>query len=93
MEGGPTIAGAFLQAGLVDDVVGYVRAAVLGAGRPLLELSDVTTIGDLRPFRLVAADAIGQDVRVRMTARRARRATTSGPASAPPEPAEERPRP
>jgi len=93
VEGGPTIAGAFLQAGLVDDVVGYVRAAVLGAGRPLLELSDVTTIGDLRPFRLVAADAIGQDVRIRMTARRARQATTSGPASAPPKPAEERPRP
>jgi diaminohydroxyphosphoribosylaminopyrimidine deaminase/5-amino-6-(5-phosphoribosylamino)uracil reductase len=102
VEGGPVIAGAFLEAGLVDEVVGYVRAAVLGAGRPLLVLPDVTTIGDLRPFRLIAADVIGEDVRIRMTTRRARRAATSRRASAAPasaadlppaEPAEERPRP
>ena len=101
VEGGPTIAGAFLQAGLVDEVVGYVRAAVLGAGRPLLDLADVTTIGDLRAFRLVAADVIGEDVRIRMTARRRRppaeavstaAARLEGP-SAPAKPAEERPRP
>jgi diaminohydroxyphosphoribosylaminopyrimidine deaminase/5-amino-6-(5-phosphoribosylamino)uracil reductase len=101
VEGGPVIAGAFLQAGLVDEVVGYVRAAVLGAGRPLLDLPGVTTIGDLRPFRLVAADVIGEDVRIRMTARRLRRATTTGqapgqtpgPNLAPAEPPEERARP
>ncbi len=92
VEGGPTIAGAFLHAGLVDDVVGYVRAAVLGAGRSLLDLPGVTTIGDLRRFRLVAADVLGDDVRIRMTIRRGRGAPTES-ASAPPEPAEERPRP
>ena len=96
VEGGPVIAGAFLQAGLVDEVVGYVRAAVLGAGRPLLDLPGVTTIGDLRPFRLVAADVVGEDVRIRMTARAADAATTSGPAPAadlaPAEPPEQRPR-
>ena len=47
---------------------GYVRAAVLGAGRPLLDLAGVTTIGDLRPFRLVAADVVGDDVRIRRVA-------------------------
>ena len=72
VEGGPTIAASFLAAGLVDDVVGYVRAAVLGAGRPLLDLPAVTTIGELRTFRLVAADVVGEDVRVRMTVRRRR---------------------
>jgi diaminohydroxyphosphoribosylaminopyrimidine deaminase / 5-amino-6-(5-phosphoribosylamino)uracil reductase len=101
VEGGPVIAGSFLQAGLVDDVVGYVRAAVLGGGRPLLVLPGVTTIGDLRRFRLIAADVIGEDVRIRMTAPRARRASTSTPPPAEPasaadlapaEPAEERPR-
>ncbi len=71
VEGGPTIAAAFLEAGLVDDVVGYVRAAVLGAGRPLLELSGVGTIGDLRPFRLVDAAVVGDDVRIRATIDRA----------------------
>jgi diaminohydroxyphosphoribosylaminopyrimidine deaminase/5-amino-6-(5-phosphoribosylamino)uracil reductase len=72
VEGGPTIAGSFLAAGLVDEVVGYVRAAVLGAGRPLLELPGVTTIGDLRALRLIAADVVGEDVRLRMTVRRPR---------------------
>ena len=80
VEGGPVIAGAFLQAGLVDEVVGYVRAAVLGAGRPLLDLPGVTTIGDLRPFRLVAADVVGEDVRIRMTARGGPRIATTVPA-------------
>ena len=65
VEGGPTIAGAFLEAGLVDEVVGYVRAAVLGAGRPLLDLPGVTTIGDLRAFRLLDAEVVGEDVRIR----------------------------
>lgn len=65
VEGGPTIAGAFLEAGLVDEVVGYLRAAVLGAGRPLLELAGVGTIADLRAFRLIAADIVGEDVRIR----------------------------
>jgi diaminohydroxyphosphoribosylaminopyrimidine deaminase/5-amino-6-(5-phosphoribosylamino)uracil reductase len=95
VEGGPTIAAAFLTAGLVDEVVGYVRAAVLGAGRPLLDLPGVTTIGDLRPFRLVAADVIGDDVRVRMTVRRPRRARAmpvAAPPSATPQPPQERPR-
>lgn len=66
VEGGPTLAASFVAQGLVDEVVGYLRAAVLGAGRPMLTLPDVTTIGDLRTFRLVAADVVGQDVRVRM---------------------------
>jgi len=69
VEGGPTLAAAFLAARLVDEVVGYLRAAVLGAGRSVLDLGGVTTIGDLRPFRLVSADIVGDDVRVRMAAR------------------------
>ena len=65
VEGGPTIAAAFLGAGLVDEIVGYVRAGVLGAGRAVLDLPGVATIDDLRPFRLVSADVIGDDVRIR----------------------------
>src|SRR3954447_22707328 len=66
VEGGPTIAAAFLEAGLVDEVVGYLRAAVLGAGRSMLDLPDVRTIADLRPFRLLSAEVVGQDVRVHL---------------------------
>ena len=32
LEGGPTLAGAFLRAGLVDRVVGYLAPKLLGAG-------------------------------------------------------------
>ena len=71
VEGGPTIAAAFLEAGLVDEVVGFVRAAVLGAGRPLLDLPGVTTIDDLRSFRLLDAEVVGEDVRIRAAVDRA----------------------
>lgn len=81
VEGGPTLAASFLAQDLVDEVVGYLRAAVLGAGRPMLTLPGVTTIGDLRTFRLVAADVVGEDVRVRMTVR-GRRAPGLSPAGA-----------
>ena len=55
------IAGAFLQAGLVDEVVGYVRAAVLGAGSAAARPAGRRRrSGDLRPFRLVAADVVGE---------------------------------
>jgi diaminohydroxyphosphoribosylaminopyrimidine deaminase/5-amino-6-(5-phosphoribosylamino)uracil reductase len=69
VEGGPTIAAAFLEADLVDGVVGYVRAGVLGAGRPLLDLPGVRSIDDLRPLRLVSADVVGDDVRIRASTR------------------------
>jgi diaminohydroxyphosphoribosylaminopyrimidine deaminase / 5-amino-6-(5-phosphoribosylamino)uracil reductase len=66
VEGGPTLSATFLAEGLVDEVVGYLRAAVLGAGRSMLDLPGVTTISQLRAFRLEAADIVGDDVRVRM---------------------------
>jgi diaminohydroxyphosphoribosylaminopyrimidine deaminase/5-amino-6-(5-phosphoribosylamino)uracil reductase len=61
LEGGPTLAGAFWAAGLIDKVVGYVAAVLLGGGRypaigaagidsitaaPRLHLDDVTRFGD-----------------------------------------------
>jgi len=79
VEGGPTIAASFLEAGLVDEVVGYVRAAILGGGRSLVDLPGVSTIDDLLTFRLVAADVVGDDVRMRMRVAR-RRSAASQPA-------------
>jgi crotonobetainyl-CoA:carnitine CoA-transferase CaiB-like acyl-CoA transferase len=34
LEGGPTLAAAFLRAGLVDEIVAYVAPLLLGAGIP-----------------------------------------------------------
>jgi diaminohydroxyphosphoribosylaminopyrimidine deaminase/5-amino-6-(5-phosphoribosylamino)uracil reductase len=60
LEGGPTLAGAFLREGLVDEVVAYVAPMLLGAGRSAvgdlgidtvadalhLDVTDVTVLGD-----------------------------------------------
>ena len=60
LEGGPTLAGAFLRAGLVDEVVTYLAPMLLGAGRSAvgdlgiesiadalhLDVTDVTVLGD-----------------------------------------------
>jgi diaminohydroxyphosphoribosylaminopyrimidine deaminase/5-amino-6-(5-phosphoribosylamino)uracil reductase len=50
LEGGPTLAAAFVTAGLVDEVVAYVAPMLLGAGQPAVADLGITTISDaLRP--------------------------------------------
>ncbi|WP_245156104.1 bifunctional diaminohydroxyphosphoribosylaminopyrimidine deaminase/5-amino-6-(5-phosphoribosylamino)uracil reductase RibD [Nocardioides sp. 503] len=50
LEGGPTLAAAFLTAGLVDEIVVYVAPMLLGAGRSAVGDLGITTIGEaLRP--------------------------------------------
>jgi diaminohydroxyphosphoribosylaminopyrimidine deaminase/5-amino-6-(5-phosphoribosylamino)uracil reductase len=46
LEGGPTLAAAFLAAGLVDEVVAYVAPMLLGAGRSAVGDLGITTISD-----------------------------------------------
>lgn len=53
LEGGPTLAAAFLRAGLVDEVVAYLAPALLGAGHPAAADLGITTIADARRFDLV----------------------------------------
>ncbi len=50
LEGGPRLAGAFWNAGLIDRVIGYIAPAMLGSGRAALE-GEATTLADLRPHR------------------------------------------
>ena len=46
LEGGPTLATAFLRAGLVDRVVAYMAPALLGAGAAALADFGAATITD-----------------------------------------------
>lgn len=64
LEGGPTLAGAFLRAGLVDRVVGYVAPALLGAGPAALHDAGIATIGDALRLRLDDVTRLGDDVRL-----------------------------
>jgi diaminohydroxyphosphoribosylaminopyrimidine deaminase/5-amino-6-(5-phosphoribosylamino)uracil reductase len=69
VEGGPTIAGAFLAAGLVDEVVAYIAPVFLGAGASALADFGVTTIDEA--LRLDLADltvlGTGADRNLRLT--------------------------
>jgi diaminohydroxyphosphoribosylaminopyrimidine deaminase / 5-amino-6-(5-phosphoribosylamino)uracil reductase len=53
LEGGPTLAAAFLRAGLVDEIVVYVAPMLLGAGRSAVADLGITTIADAFRPRVV----------------------------------------
>lgn len=69
LEGGPTLAGAFLAADLVDRVVGYVAPVLLGDGPHALADAGVGTISAAIRLRLDDVTRVGDDVR--LTLRRA----------------------
>ncbi len=64
LEGGPTLAGAFLAAGLVDRVLAYVAPKFLGAGAAALGHSGVPTITAAHQFTVEQATMSGMDVRL-----------------------------
>jgi diaminohydroxyphosphoribosylaminopyrimidine deaminase/5-amino-6-(5-phosphoribosylamino)uracil reductase len=64
LEGGPTLAGAFLAAGLVDRVLAYVAPKFLGAGPCALAYAGVPTITAAHQFTVEQATMSGMDVRV-----------------------------
>jgi diaminohydroxyphosphoribosylaminopyrimidine deaminase / 5-amino-6-(5-phosphoribosylamino)uracil reductase len=86
LEGGPTLAAAFLEAGLVDEVVTYVAPMLLGAGTSAVGDLGITTIADALHLQITDVTTLGTgagtNVRLTMTsAGRARPAPapTEGP--------------
>jgi diaminohydroxyphosphoribosylaminopyrimidine deaminase/5-amino-6-(5-phosphoribosylamino)uracil reductase len=69
LEGGPTLAGAFLAAGLVDRVVAYLAPALLGAGPAALGDAGISTIADALRLDVVDVTMVGPDVRLTATVR------------------------
>ncbi|MCR6033713.1 bifunctional diaminohydroxyphosphoribosylaminopyrimidine deaminase/5-amino-6-(5-phosphoribosylamino)uracil reductase RibD [Nocardioides sp. zg-579] len=72
LEGGPTLAAAFVRAGLVDEVVAYVAPTLLGAGLPAVADLGITTIADaFRPgvtdVTVLEADGPDEQPNVRFT--------------------------
>ncbi|MDQ1680147.1 MAG: diaminohydroxyphosphoribosylaminopyrimidine deaminase [Frankiaceae bacterium] len=64
LEGGPTLAGAFVRARLVDRIVAYVAPRLLGSGLPALADADVGTLADAPAYRIDDVAMIGGDVRI-----------------------------
>jgi diaminohydroxyphosphoribosylaminopyrimidine deaminase/5-amino-6-(5-phosphoribosylamino)uracil reductase len=65
VEAGATLAGAFLAAGLVDELLLYVAPVMLGErARPLFEGLHVDAMTERLEMRIVETRRIGRDVRV-----------------------------
>lgn len=64
LEGGPTLAGAFVAAGAVDKVVGYLAPVLLGAGPAALADAGIGTLADALRLRITETVRIGTDIRV-----------------------------
>ena len=62
IEGGPAIIGAFLAAGLVDEVQAYLAPAILGGGEPSVLDDSVATLTDLHRFRRTGVTELGADL-------------------------------
>jgi diaminohydroxyphosphoribosylaminopyrimidine deaminase/5-amino-6-(5-phosphoribosylamino)uracil reductase len=66
VEGGPTVAGAFHRAGLVDRYVLYLAPAILGGddARPVLAGPAAATIAEAWRGRITSVDRLGDDLRI-----------------------------
>ncbi|MFG2297904.1 bifunctional diaminohydroxyphosphoribosylaminopyrimidine deaminase/5-amino-6-(5-phosphoribosylamino)uracil reductase RibD [Streptomyces sp. NPDC048603] len=64
LEGGPALAGAFLEGAAVDRVIGYIAPALLGAGPAALADAGVTNISQALRLDITEAVRMGPDLRI-----------------------------
>jgi diaminohydroxyphosphoribosylaminopyrimidine deaminase/5-amino-6-(5-phosphoribosylamino)uracil reductase len=64
LEGGPTLAGAFVAAGAVDKVTGYLAPALLGTGAAALGDAGIATMARALRLDVTEAVRIGPDLRI-----------------------------
>lgn len=65
IEAGATLAGAFMAAGLVDEILLYVAPVLLGENaRPMFDGLGITTMAERHHLRIVESRYIGHDVRL-----------------------------
>lgn len=66
LEGGPTLARAFLRAGLIDAITWYTAPALLGAGREVVPSLGIASIDSALRFTVTNVRQVGEDVRIDM---------------------------
>jgi diaminohydroxyphosphoribosylaminopyrimidine deaminase/5-amino-6-(5-phosphoribosylamino)uracil reductase len=87
VEGGSRILGAFLAAGLVDELIVYLAPMLLGSGTPALEDLGITTLADAQqwewdPASGGAVQQLGRDLRLHLRPAQATAPTPAGVAPA-----------
>jgi diaminohydroxyphosphoribosylaminopyrimidine deaminase/5-amino-6-(5-phosphoribosylamino)uracil reductase len=66
LEGGPTLAAAFLREGLVDEAVVHLAPRLLGAGRSLVGDLGIPTIAAALSLEIIDVTPLGGDVQLRL---------------------------
>jgi diaminohydroxyphosphoribosylaminopyrimidine deaminase/5-amino-6-(5-phosphoribosylamino)uracil reductase len=64
LEGGPTLAGAFIEARCVDEVIAYIAPKLLGAGPAALAEAGIATISQALALEVEDVSRLGPDIRV-----------------------------
>jgi diaminohydroxyphosphoribosylaminopyrimidine deaminase/5-amino-6-(5-phosphoribosylamino)uracil reductase len=64
VEGGPTLAGAFVEARCIDEVVAYLAPALLGAGPAALGDAGIGTLADALMLEIESVSRLGDDIKV-----------------------------
>jgi diaminohydroxyphosphoribosylaminopyrimidine deaminase/5-amino-6-(5-phosphoribosylamino)uracil reductase len=66
VEAGPTLSGALLDAGLVDELLLYQAPLLVGDGLPLATLTPLAQLADARRWQLLEVLPMGPDLRIRL---------------------------
>jgi len=65
VEAGPTLSGALLHAGLVDELLLYLNPSIIGdTGMALMQLPPLQALGDRARFRVIDTRIVGDDMRL-----------------------------
>jgi len=64
LEGGPTLAGAFVEARCVDEVIAYLAPKLLGGGPSALGDAGIVTIADAITLDVETVTRVGSDVKI-----------------------------
>lgn len=64
LEGGPTLAGAFVEAHCVDEIVAYLAPMLLGDGPSALAHAGITSIGEAVTLDVDVVERLADDVKI-----------------------------
>ena len=65
LEAGPTLCGAFLKSGLLDELVVYIAPRIFGSdARPLLNVEGIESLSETYDFSICELNQVGTDIRV-----------------------------
>lgn len=64
VEAGPTLNGALIQAGLVDELLVYLAPRLLGQGRDMANFGPLTELTGAAPLDFMSVEKVGPDLRL-----------------------------